>query len=128
MMRPMTQWSRRAFFIPNPKGENMSWSISGELKELKSGDTDELLLKAIDTLTAVDRTNIGNSHCEKERDEQIDAAIRAASQLIVEGGFGNAEEITVSLSGHANKEHKRDSSWSNEFISVQVYLKGYRPE
>jgi hypothetical protein len=97
----------------------MSWSTSTVLKN-------EAPQKNLDVLSAIDRTNIGNQHCTKERDEQIDAVIRAVFQLLMEAGFGNAEEISVSMSGHANKDHNKDDSWSNEFVNINVAVKSYR--
>lgn len=101
----------------------MSWSIS---TVLAGENADVLSANAIDELSGIDRTNIGNADCAKERDEQIEAAIRAVSQLLVEGGFNNAEEISVSMSGHANPEHSTRSGWSNESITVTLAVKSYR--
>jgi len=103
----------------------MSWTISETVKHESTGIG---LQKALDQLNAVDRTNVGNQQCEKERDEQIDAAIKAAFQLIVEGGFANAEEISMSLAGHANKDHEKEQEWANDYISIQVHIKRYRSE
>jgi len=47
---------------------------------------------------------------------------------LFEGGFTNAAEISVSMAGHANEEHKKDASWSNEFINISVSIKRYREE
>jgi hypothetical protein len=119
MMRPMTLLSRRAVSFP---GVNMSWSIS---KTLEHTRTSVGLQKNLDELNAVDRGNVGNQACEKERDEQIDAAIKAAFQVMVEAGFVNAEEIQVSLSGHANKDHQEDPFMSNEFINIAVAVRSH---
>lgn len=101
----------------------MSWSI---YKVLEGENADVFSTNAIDELEAVDRTNIGNQNCVKERDEQIEAAIRAVSQLLLEGGFANAKEINVSISGHANPEHKTASGWSNEAINISLSIKSYQ--
>lgn len=101
----------------------MSWSIS---TVLEGEDADVLSTNAIDELSAIDRTNIGNSDCIKERDEQIEAAIYVTSQLLAAGGFNNAKEVSVSISGHANPEHNTRSGWSNESITVTVAVKSYR--
>lgn len=103
----------------------MSWSIS---KTLNHEQTDVGLQKDLDVLNEVDRANVGNQQCEKERDEQINAAIRATFQMLVDAGFDNAKEISVSMSGHANKNHGKDDSWSNEFISINVFVKTYKEE
>ena len=103
----------------------MSWTIS---KTLKNENTGIGLQKSLDELNDVDKTNIGNQQCETERDEQIDAAIKAAFQLIIEGGFSNADEISVSLAGHANKDHEKEQEWANDYISIQVHVKRYRSE
>lgn len=103
----------------------MSWSMSTVLKH---EHTDVGLQKNLDALNAIDRTNVGNQHCVKERDEQIDTAIHAVHQIIVEGGFSNAAEITVSMSGHANPNHETANGWSNESINISVYVKSYKTD
>jgi len=101
----------------------MSWSITTTLERK---DTAVDYAKDVDKLMELDRTNIGNSQCEKERDEQIEAAIHAAFQLFAHPIFSNAAEIGVNLSGHANPEHKAESGWSNDSISINVFVKSYK--
>jgi hypothetical protein len=103
----------------------MSWSISTTLERK---DTAIDAAKEVDKLRALDRSSAGNQQCESERDEQIEAAIAAAFQLFAHPVFANAAEIGVSLSGHANPEHKTQSGWSNESINVSVFVKSYRAE
>lgn len=100
----------------------MSWSISTEVKR----ESPDIAQKFLDTFNTVDRSHIGNEHCKEERDEQIHSAVKAVIQLLVEAGFDNADVISVSMSGHANKDHKKDSSWSNEFINLNVAIKSYK--
>lgn len=104
----------------------MSWSIN---TVLKNEDSPEGLQKAIVQLESISRENVGNQHCEVERDEQIDAAIAATTNLLFDAGILNvADEISVVMSGHANKNHQKDDSWSNEFISINVSVNRYREE
>lgn len=102
----------------------MSWSISTELKN----EPDDMFTdNKLQRLKALDRSNIGNQHCEKERDEQIDAAMQAVASLLIAGGFiQNADVLSISMSGHANKDHNKDDSWSNEFVNINVSVKGYK--
>lgn len=102
----------------------MSWSLSTTIKAAevpvsKTGMVPEELVN-------IDRSNIGNNQALKERDEQIDAAIDAALRILVQGGFDNAEEIAITMSGHANPEHKPVEGWSNETINVSVTIRKYR--
>jgi hypothetical protein len=100
----------------------MSWALSATLNH-----TDGLTLE-IDQLKSIDRTNIGNSQCVEERDEQIELAIDAVSHLLDDAAFANAAEIGVTLSGHANPEHKTASGWANEAINISVFVKSYRED
>ncbi len=102
----------------------MSWSISTELKNEK---TDMFTDNKLKRLKSIDRSNIGNQHCVQERDEQIDAAMQAVASLLIAGGFiENSDEISISMSGHANKNHNKDDSWSNEFVNINIGVKSYR--
>ncbi len=103
----------------------MSWSIN---TTLKNDPHDVFIDNRLQQLLVIDRSNVGNSHCVPERDQQIIAAMDAVVRVIIDGGFiDNADEISVSLSGHANKDHAEDSSWSNEFVSITINTKKYRP-
>lgn len=101
----------------------MSWSISTTLK--REGNAVDLA-NEVNKLRGLDRSMIGNTNCVKERDEQIEAAITSAFQLFACPIFDNAAEITVSLSGHANPEHKMADGWANESITVSVWASKYR--
>lgn len=101
----------------------MSWSIS---KTLDYEHSDIGRQRVCAELDAMDRASVGNQHCILERDEQIDAAIQATSQLLAVGGFSNAAEISVSLSGHANPDHKAEAGWSNDAVTISVSIKRYR--
>ncbi len=98
----------------------MSWSTSITFNHENTGIGLQKDLDAINTLVPS-----GQDYAKVERDEQCEAAKRAAFQIISEGGFGNAEEITVSLSGHANEGHE-DTKGANESINVSVFVKKYR--
>lgn len=109
----------------------MSWSISTVLQH---EPTPIGLQKDLDALRALPAPG-GNDQAPQERDEQISAAKRAVFSILTDNGgkwdnkgraFDNAEEISVSMSGHANKNHQKDDSWADEFISVSLYVKKYR--
>lgn len=103
----------------------MSWSVSKTVEVDGEDNSRTLALKVSEALKAADRSNIGNQQCVKERDEQIDAAIRAAARLVRESGFVAAKEIMVSLSGHANQYHKNVDGWANECVTISVYATKY---
>jgi len=98
----------------------MSWSLNTALKHPNAGT------EVLDQLQEIDRSNIGNAHSIKERDEQIDAAFDVVSQLVAGPAFVNADEISISLSGHANPEHKHADGWPNDSVSISVTIKSYR--
>ncbi len=101
----------------------MSWSISTEIKK---DATTKSISDVVGILNSLDKTNIGNQQCVKERDEQVEIAINAAAHLIVNTGLAqNAEVIGVSLSGHANLNHEPVKDWANESITVSGYAKAY---
>lgn len=100
----------------------MSWSIGATLYK---DDVDNANTIAFQKLHAIDRSQIGNQQCTKERDEQIDTAIAAVAKLLSEGGFSNAAEVSVSISGHANKEHQKEQEWANDYISIQLHINRY---
>jgi hypothetical protein len=109
----------------------MSWSIGTQVKR---GDSAEDLQREADQVRKQidelkdDPARIGNSHCQQERDEQIDAAIRAAFLLLGSGVFANAGEVSVSFSGHANPGHEKDKSTANEFVAITISTQKYKSE
>lgn len=104
----------------------MSWAISKVLNNESNEVTDMFIQSGVDALRAIDRTHIGNQQCEKERDEQIDAAIKAVGTLLAQGGFANAAGLSVTLSGHANPEHKSQPGWANEAINISLSITRYQ--
>lgn len=52
--------------------------------------------------------------------EQITAAASAVKTIVASGAVGNGS-VTVSISGHANPDHKPTAGWANDTISVSVY-------
>lgn len=54
------------------------------------------------------------------RDDQVTAAKAAAVALIDSGAVGTGEAFTISLSGHANTDHKPQAGYSNDFVSVSI--------
>lgn len=101
----------------------MSWSLN---KQVEGNTVEELSTNAIIELSEIDRSNIGNSQCVKERDKQIDVAIGAVSHIIIAGGFENAKKISVVLSGHANPENRLVSGWANDAINVSLTIMEYK--
>jgi hypothetical protein len=103
----------------------MSWSLSGKLIR-PEGFAD--VSQNMHDLLAFDRSNAGNTQCIKERDEQIDTAQKLASVFLATEAFANAEEISVSMSGHANPEHKKSTEYANENINISVSVYKYKGE
>lgn len=105
----------------------MSWSLSTTVKPDGENKNHAVVLQL--QQAAANRESVGNQHCPQERDQQIDAAVQAVLDLLIGGHFiTNAEEISISMSGHANKDHYKDDSWSNEFVNITVAIKTYRPD
>jgi hypothetical protein len=100
----------------------MSWSISTTLNHERTGIGLQRSLDALNALVAS-----GNDQAPKERDEQVATATGAVFKMLADGGpFDNAEEISVSLSGHANEGHKKDPAVAYEYIQISLYVKKYR--
>src|SRR5258706_10338668 len=100
----------------------MSWSVSTVIKHKH---TDIGLQESLDVLNAL--VVSGNDQAAKERDEQLQAATEAFFRILANGGtLDNAEEISVSFSGHANVDHKKVPEWADEYISISCYVKKYR--
>lgn len=53
--------------------------------------------------------------------DAVNAGIQAASDLISSGALGTSGTFNVSIGGHANVDHKPDSPWVNDMISVSIY-------
>ncbi len=102
----------------------MSWSIPSITLSHKR--TDIGLQKDLDALNALVAS--GNDDCPKERDEQVALATDAVFHMLANDHvFDNAEEVTVSLSGHASADHQQgDPAYSNEFLSIHISVKKYR--
>lgn len=99
----------------------MSWSVSTTFP-IEPGEAGKE--SALDAINALQPT--GQDYAHGEKAEQCAAAKRAAFAILVEGGFENAEEIGVSLSGHANEGHASSGGMANDSITVNVYIKKYR--
>lgn len=65
-------------------------------------------------------------------EEQLAAAKAAAMMLIDSGSVGDSEtHLAVSVSGHANPDHKPLRGWTSEMIHItvtEVYPEGYPKE
>lgn len=55
-----------------------------------------------------------------EVEDQIKAARAAAMSLLDSGCVGAGEFFSVSISGHANPDHKPADGWANDSVSVNV--------
>jgi len=92
----------------------MSWSFA---IPAPADDFDTAAAKALtdyhEGLAAADVT------LEDEAKQQIDTAVAAAKVLVESGAVG--AHVGVSLSGHANPEHKPKQGWANDTIAVSVY-------
>jgi hypothetical protein len=54
-------------------------------------------------------------------DDQFDAALEAAQTVLDSGAVGDIDDLfNISLSGHANPDHKPADGMSNDMINVTV--------
>lgn len=59
-----------------------------------------------------------------ETTAQIRAASLAAQDIVKSGALGDPDATyTVSLSGHANREHEPVAGWANDFVYITVTQK-----
>ena len=57
----------------------------------------------------------------EEMEKQLDVAAGVAHDLAASGALGDKDgEYRVTLTGHANPEHKPVAGWSNDFINVVI--------
>lgn len=56
---------------------------------------------------------------QASQDEQFAAALSAAQDLATTVGRPH-DQVSVSLSGHANTDHAPQSAWADEFIQVSI--------
>lgn len=103
----------------------MSWSLSTILQH---EHTAAGINKDFDTLNALPTENIGNQQAPAERDNQVKCAIGAVVEILTNSNtFKNAEELSVSLSGHANIDNQSDGG-ANDYIQVSMFVKKYRTQ
>lgn len=57
----------------------------------------------------------------KEIDEHLTASARAISHILEVLGV-DEDQVTVSLSGHADPGHEQRPNWSPEFVQLQVHV------
>lgn len=55
-----------------------------------------------------------------EREDQVAAAKKAVLALVKSGAVGDGEAFQVTLSGHANTDHKPAQGWANDVVTVSV--------
>lgn len=62
-----------------------------------------------------------NGELSPESFEQFEIAGKAAEQVIASGALGNpAGKYYVTVSGHANANHKPTSGWSNDSLTISI--------
>lgn len=98
----------------------MSWYANTTIKQETPISKSGVVPEELNALVAS-----GQDYATKERDEQLEVAKGAALRILVEGKLEAAEEISISLSGHANQGHE-DVHGANEYIAVNVSVKKYR--
>jgi hypothetical protein len=103
----------------------MSWSIEKTITN-EEGFAD--VGKNLEELETIERPSPSADLVNGEQDDQIDTAIKIGSILLATEVFQNAAEVKVSLSGHANPEHKEKSGWSNESVGIRIDVKRYRKD
>jgi hypothetical protein len=101
----------------------MSWSLSTVLIREKTGGGIQKDLRALQSLPL---ENVGNQQAVDERNAQIEMAIAAAVSVLSNEPFGDAEEVSVSMSGHANPGNQKGSEFSNDYLQVSISVKKYR--
>lgn len=88
----------------------MSWGIS---------------LSNISAATAIEQAKAEFEKLYKEPfvevQEQFNRAIDALLLIIPSVAPAPDAIVTISCSGHANREHKKDPAWANDMVSVSVY-------
>lgn len=101
----------------------MSWSVSTTLKIEHNPLGWQ---KTLDDLNLIRAS--ANEDAAAERDEQLKALTGAAFKVIVEEpALKNAEEITLSMSGHANKDHAAAvGGGADEYMQFSIYVKKYK--
>jgi hypothetical protein len=57
----------------------------------------------------------------REVEEQFNRAIDSLLLILPSVQPDIEGVVSVSLSGHANREHKKDPAWANDMVSVSVY-------
>ena len=55
-----------------------------------------------------------------EAAEQFVAAAALAGQVIDSGVVGYESDYIISVSGHANPDHKPAEGWANDYVNIQV--------
>jgi hypothetical protein len=61
-----------------------------------------------------------HAHLAEDAKEQFATAVKAVKAIVKSGVVGSAV-VTVSITGHANPDHKPTSGWSNDSLNIQVY-------
>jgi hypothetical protein len=94
----------------------MSWSVTYQAKNRDLTDESEKQLEEwlqgpVDAMS-------------DEAKEQIVNTMLVAMGLIDSGVVGDPNGYySVTLSGHANPEHKKTSGWANDYVALSIYQK-----
>lgn len=94
----------------------MSWTFPAA-----SGITaDEFDAKVAASLAAYEHNlEASDYQLDPAASEQITAAVAAAKALVASGAVGSGT-FNVTLSGHANPDHKPVKGWANDCVTVSV--------
>lgn len=87
----------------------MSWSVSAKAKV--SVVIDELKVKFEEA----------HKTPYEEVQEQFNRALDSLFLMLPAVEPNREGEVSVTLSGHANREHKKDPAWANDMISINCY-------
>lgn len=101
----------------------MSWSISTTLFH---EHTEEGIKRDREVLDSVLLSDM-NQQAEVERDAQVQMAKDAVIGILSNSStFDNAEEISVSMSGHANVGNLTSKEYANDYVQISLSVRKYR--
>lgn len=103
----------------------MSWSFSGKLTNPEGFTDVESNLKL---LQGIDHSTAGNNDAIIERDEQIETANKVASILLATEIFEHAEELTISMNGHAIPGHTKSEKGTYESLGINISVSKFHDE
>lgn len=103
----------------------MSWAMSGlTIADVRDSSDDDAQHWAInEAITAHIDAQKANGSMQYDSGavcQQIDAAAKAAASLLNSGALGDGP-WTLTLSGHANPDHKPAPGWANDAVTIAAY-------